>query len=304
MRYLTVTAAVLLSCQVAIAQRPNRSAADEAAIRKAVQSYVAAFGRGDAAAVASHWSEQGVYVSPAGQRLQGRQAIEREFAAYFAETTGQRIALGNLSIRFLAPNVAVEEGRARVSRAGEPPEETTYIAIHTKHGNAWKLDSVRETVIDARPSEATEVSHYEQLKELRWLIGEWVDREGDSSVNTVCQWTKNKNFMTRSFSVSIKDRIELEGTQVIGWDPVTGAVRSWMFDSEGGFGEGVWTRQGNRWIIKASRTLQSGEKASSVNILTKVDENSFKWQSIGREIDGELLPNIDEVEVVRKRPGN
>ena len=47
-----------------------------------------------------------------------------------------------------------------------------------------------------------------------------------------------------------------------------------------------------------------GERASSVNILTYVDRNRFTWQSMGREIAGELLPNIDEVTVVRKRSGN
>ncbi len=136
------------------------------------------------------------------------------------------------------------------------------------------------------------------------MIGEWIDRDETSMINTVCQWTKNKNFITRSFSVSIKDRVELEGTQVIGWDPVTGTIRSWMFDSEGGFGKAVWTRQGNRWIIKASRTLNTGEKASAENILTHIDRNRFTWQSVGREIDGELLPNIDEVTVVRKQSNN
>ena len=59
--------------------------------------------------------------------------------------------------------------------------------------------------------------------------------------------------------------------------------------------------KGDRWIIKASRTLGGGEKASSVNILTYVDPNTFKWQSIGREIAGELLPNIEEVTVVREQ---
>jgi len=77
-----------------------------------------------------------------------------------------------------------------------------------------------------------------------------------------------------------------------------------MFHSEGGFGEGLWSRKGNQWIIKASRTLAGGEKASSVNILTPVDRNSFTWESVGREIDGELLPNIDEVTVVRQQSNN
>ncbi len=295
---MTAVFIAALGCRLAAAGQPNPRAADEAAIRKAVRSYVAAFNRGDAQAVAQHWSPQGVFVSPSGQRLQGRDAIQQQFQAYFSESTGQRIELGHPAIRFLAPNVAVEEGTARVSRAGEPPSETSYLAIHLKHGGQWKLDSVRETVVPAA------TSHHERLKDLEWLIGEWVDQDENSTIRTVCEWTKNKNFLTRSFTVSIQDRIEIEGTQVIGWDPAAKTIRSWMFDSEGGFGEALWSRSGNRWIIKASQTLGGGEKASAMNTLTYVDRNTFRWQSTGREIDGELLPSIDEVTVVRKQPDN
>ena len=293
-RTMLAVVTVVLASRLAVAEEANRHAADEAAIRKAVRSYVAAFNRGDARAVAAHWSNRGAHVSPSGQRFQGRKAIEQEFEAYFSESTGQQIELGRPTIRFLAPNVAVEEGTARVSRGGEPPTETSYLAIHVKQKGGWKLDSVRETVVPA-----TAPSHYDRLKELEWLIGTWVDQDEKSTIKTVCEWTKNKNFLTRSFSVSIKDRIEIEGTQVIGWDPAAKTIRSWMFDSEGGFGEALWSRQGNRWTIKALQTLSGGEKASAVNILTYVDRNTLKWQSIGREIDGELLPNIQEVTVVR-----
>jgi len=294
-RVMLVAAIAAVACGLSTAEGANPYSDDEEAIRQAVRSYVAAFNQGDARTVARQWSADGVYVSPSGQRVQGRKAIGREFAAYFAETTGQRIELGTPTIRFLTADVAVEEGIARVSRTGEPPAETSYAAIHVKRDGEWKLDSVRETVVPTPPS------HHENLKELEWMIGQWVDRDENSTINTVCKWTKNKNYITRSFSVSIEDRIELEGTQVISWDPRAKAIRSWMFDSEGGFGEARWSRDGKRWIIKASRTLVGGEKASAINVLTYVDRNKFRWQSIGREIDGQLLPNIDEVTVVRKR---
>jgi hypothetical protein len=37
-----------------------------------------------------------------------------------------------------------------------------------------------------------------------------------------------------------------------------------------------------------------------MNIYTYVDPNTFAWQSVSREVGGELLPDIDEVTVVRK----
>jgi hypothetical protein len=46
--------------------------------------------------------------------------------------------------------------------------------------------------------------------------------------------------------------------------------------------------------------LPDGGKTSSVNIITYVDDNTFTWQSVNREASGEILPNIDEVVVVRQ----
>ena len=307
-RLMTVVVVLLPCCHAVAAEKPDPRAADEAAIRRAVRTYVAAFNEGDAAATAAHWSDHGEWVSPSGEKFKGRRAIEAEMAGYFAETPDRHIEVLNPTVRFLAPTVAIEEGSARVSRTGEPPSETNYIAVHVKQNGTWKLESVRETALPGAAAEPATRSHRKYLKELAWMIGRWVDEDENSKVETVCKWTKNGNFITRSFAVSIEDRIEIEGTQVIGWDPAAKVIRSWMFDSEGGFGEAVWSRRGNsrrgnRWIIKAARTLNGGEKASSVNILTLIDRNRFTWQSMGREVAGELLPNIDEVTVVRKRSG-
>jgi uncharacterized protein (TIGR02246 family) len=303
-RLMTVVVLFLLSCHAVAAEKPDPRADDETAIRRAVRTYVAAFNKGDAAATAAHWSDHGEWVSPSGEKFKGRRVIQAEMAAYFAESPNRRIEIRNPTVRFLAPTVAIEEGSARVSLTGEPPSETSYMAIHVKQNDTWKLESVRETALPGTAATPATPSHREYLNELGWMIGHWVDQDESSKVDTVCEWTKNGNFITRSFAVSIEDRIEIEGTQVIGWDPDAKVIRSWMFDSEGGFGQAVWSRKGNRWIIKAARTLNGGERASSVNILTYVDRNRFTWQSMGREIAGELLPNIDEVTIVRKRSGN
>lgn len=285
----------VIGCQIARGQQEQDAGGDELAIRAAVASYVAAFNQGDATAVANHWSDGGTWISPSGERFRGRSAIEAEMKAYFAETQGQqRIEVLNPSIRLLASNVAVEEGVARVTRSGEPPSDTSYIALHVKSEGTWKLDTVRETTLEPAPSD------HEHLQELEWMVGTWVDSDEEGSIETTCDWTKNGHFLTRSFTVRIQDRIEMEGTQVIGWDPDRQQIRSWLFDSEGGFGEGFWTRDGDRWIVKSSQVLKGGEKASSINVMTYVDDNTLIWQSTGRELDGHLLPNVDPVTVTRK----
>ena len=146
------------------------------------------------------------------------------------------------------------------------------------------------------------LSHHEQLKELEWTIGSWVDedKEDNARIATECQWTKNQNFITRAFSVSIGDRIRTSGMQIIGWDPATKQIRSWVFDSDGGFGEGVWRHKGNRWYINQTGVLPDGGHSSAVNILTKINDNAYTWQSTNREVDGVMEPDIDEIKVVRE----
>ncbi|MHC4178854.1 MAG: hypothetical protein ACYSWU_15185 [Planctomycetota bacterium] len=139
------------------------------------------------------------------------------------------------------------------------------------------------------------------LDELEWMVGQWVDEGEASKVITSCSWTKNRKFLTRSFSVTIDGKVSLEGTQFVGWDPIAKRIRSWTFDSEGGFGEGRWIKDGNRWLVKMSFVLASGERASALNVITYVDQDTLRWQSIDREIAGELQPNIPEVTVVREK---
>jgi hypothetical protein len=139
------------------------------------------------------------------------------------------------------------------------------------------------------------------LEQLDWMVGTWIDQGEDSKISTTCSWRMNRKFLTRSFRVTIEDQITLAGNQVIGWDPIAGQIRSWTFDTEGGIGQGRWIRDGNRWLVKKSFVLASGERASAINIITYVDQDTLRWQSTNREVAGELQPNIAEVTVVRQK---
>jgi uncharacterized protein (TIGR02246 family) len=289
---------ILAVCVFTMSGEPTTFAADQAAdhaaIEKAVESYTAAFNDKDAKSLAAHWSPEAIYINPlTGSQVEGREAIEREFAGILERLRGTRLAVDVESIRFISPSVAVENGVSKLVSADGEPEESSYTAIHVKRGGKWLLDRVTEEDIPVV------LSHYEQLKDLEWMIGTWIDGDDQARIETTCQWTRNRNFITRSFTVSVGDQIDMAGMQIIGWDPAAKQIRSWVFDSDGGFAEGRWTRKGNRWSITTSGTTPEGLKASSVNVITCVDDSQFKWQSVNRMAGGELLPNIDEVLVVR-----
>jgi uncharacterized protein (TIGR02246 family) len=287
-------AATLALLVFAIAAQAADKKADENTIRSAIQSYVDAFNRGDAKAVADCWGESAEWISPSGQRFQGREAIRKEMEQLFAEQKGVHIEVLHPSIRIVSSDAAIEEGTARVIRPGEAPSDSTYLAVHVKKDGHWKLDSVHETEAADVPAAGS------PLQDLAWLVGEWTDAEGDAAVETRISWTKNQSFLNYSFKVSVPGEDELEGTQVIGWDPAAGTIRSWMFDSDGGFGEGVWSKKDNSWVVKFTQVLPDSRKASATNIYTPVDDNTITWKSIGRSVDGQFLPNIEEVKIVRK----
>ena len=250
---LFVAAALLLHVCSAVEPEKPAAGAEEFAIRAAIESYVAAYNRGDAKAVAAFWSESGEWISPSGQRFQGRLAIEKEMQNLFNESKGVRIEVINPSIRMASSQVAIEEGTVRVIRPSEPPSVSTYLAVDVKEGGQWKLNTVCKTEVPETPAASS------QLQELAWLVGDWVDESLEADDAATVTWTKNKTFLSYAFKASAAGMDDLEGTQVIGWDPAAGTIRSWMFDSDGGFGEGIWSKKGNpgawwpgKWAIAAT----------------------------------------------------
>jgi len=277
-----------------IAAHAADQSVDKATIEKRVASYTAAFNNGDAKALAAHWSPEAVYVNPlTGSQVEGREAIEKEFTAILAEQKDATLSVAVESIEFISPSVAVENGVATLVSGDGEPQQSTYSAIHVKRDGNWFLDRVTEEAIPVL------VSNYRKLKELEWLVGTWIDSDDQGQIQTTCAWTKNKNFLTRTFQVSVGEYVEMSGLQIIGWDASAKQIRSWVFDSDGGFAEGRWTNKNNHWYITKVGTLADGRKSSSVNVINRIDDNQFKWQSINRTVGGQLLPNIDEVVVVR-----
>ena len=90
--------------------------------------------------------------------------------------------------------------------------------------------------------------------------------------------------------------------QVIAWDPAEKRIRSWTYDSRGGFGEGSWTRSGDQWSIRKRFTLPDGGRASGVQVMTRLSDDAFRWKSVNRVIDGSLQPDTDEMTIIRKSP--
>jgi uncharacterized protein (TIGR02246 family) len=264
------------------------------ALLKNAEGFVEAFHKGDAAALAAFWTKDGNYTTQTGRRLEGRDAIEKAFKEYFAENKGLKLRIDSDALRFLTPEVAVEDGTTEVIPPdGTPPSRARYTTVHVKKDGKWYLSSVRDAPYAAP-------SNYEHLRGLEWAIGEWADEGEKGEVARVSfAWAENQNFIVSTFATTIKNIAVGGGTQWIGWDPAARKVRAWTFDNDGGFGEAVWTKDGNKWVVKTTATLRDGKRASSTNTITKVDADTVTWQSTDRTLDGKAVPDIKEVRMKR-----
>lgn len=137
------------------------------------------------------------------------------------------------------------------------------------------------------------------LVTLDWLVGHWVGETANGKIEFSCHFAKNKAFLIRSFRVLHETEVKMTGMQVVAWDPAQEMIRSWTFDSDGGFGEDTWTQAEDRYTMRTKYTLADGGMGSAINVMKYVDNDSFVWKSTSREIDGELQPDTAEIVISR-----
>jgi uncharacterized protein (TIGR02246 family) len=260
-------------------------------------AFIAAFNRGDAKAVAAFWTPDATYVDQAGREYKGREAILQLYEKVFAARKGAKLTIHVTAAKQVSPEVALEDGITEVRQAeGGPPTAARFTAVLVKKDGEWYLESVRDAV--AHPP-----SNAEHLESLEWLIGEWTgEAEKGESATARYDWAENQNFIVSSFATTLDGTPVAGGTQWIGWDAVEKQVRSWSFYSSGGFGEAVWTRDGNKWALKTTARTAAGKKVSATNTVTKTDDDHLTWQVTKLTVDGESLPDLKPVKMKRVLP--
>src|SRR5262249_26333341 len=185
---------------------------DEKAIRQLSDAFAQAFAKGDAKAIAAMYDEDAELIEEFGRRSEGGAAIEDRFQSILQARPGAAIEISIDSLRFLAPDVAKEEGHTRVNSAASSESLRRYTVLYVKKDGRWLCASDRE-------EHSTAVPHYEHLKCLSWLVGDWVDQSAESTIHASCHWSPDKNFLLREFTVHVQRRPLMTVSQRIGWDP-------------------------------------------------------------------------------------
>jgi uncharacterized protein (TIGR02246 family) len=262
-----------------------------AAVRKKTAQFAAAFNRGDARAAAAFWAKDGEYTGPDGNTLHGRKAIEKSYAGFFKKNPKARLEVHPESLRVYGHHAALEEGMLKLRLPDKRQAgRSRYSVLHVRDEDGWHMASVHEWT----PDPADLVS----LRDLEWLLGEWVAREGGTAVRTRYAWAEGKAFLHVRYTLTADGKVVGSGLQVIGQDPA-GGLRAWQFDRSGRFAEQSWSRDGDRWVIESARTLPDGTETHAVNHLIPHGKDAFTWQSAEYAADGSLLSRRPPLKVTR-----
>jgi uncharacterized protein (TIGR02246 family) len=275
-------------------QAPPASA--EQAVRKAVAAHLEALNKGDLDAVMASWAPDADLVEETGKKTRGHDALRARFKETLATLKGFKIGGKVYSVKFLRPDVALVDGSLETTSPEGTRDSNRYAFVWTKSGGKWLISSARDLPVEV---EDVPSLPYPQLKALEWLTGDWVDDGGKGAVKVKCKWAPNKSFLLMEYEVKNEGADPLLVTQRIGWDPVNNMVRSWVFDSTGGFGEGYWQRDGHKWVVGFSTILADGGTGGATNIYEFKDEKTFLYRSVDRDVDGQPVADV-EAKFVRK----
>jgi len=271
---------------------------DEKSLRHTLGAYVAAYNQKDAAKLVEFFTPDGTLIDSDNVATRGREAIAQEFSDAFAQPSTYTLEGKVERIHMITPDVAQVEG---VSRLVSPKEATIanhFVALLARQGDAWKLVEIRDY-----PESGTSVTPYERLKELEWMVGDWVDETEGAQVSSTVQWGQGKGYLVRNYSAQIKGGPATSGLIIIAWDPQTEQIKSWIFSADGSRGEGSWTRaEDNQWVVKVHGSTGDGRPNSATQILSMVNKDAVRTKAIDRIVGGEIAPDVEEIIMVRKPP--
>ncbi len=144
----------LLACALVIGATGFASASqtqDEAAIRALGDNFAKAFVQKNAEQRASLFAENGTFVTPVGDFLQGRAAMVKDFGpeAQQAVIPNTQAAFSNYRVRFIKPDIAVVDAVLTLHNVNGPdgtviptiPINFFYVAA--RHGDQWLIEDGR-----------------------------------------------------------------------------------------------------------------------------------------------------------------
>jgi uncharacterized protein (TIGR02246 family) len=269
--------------------------ADKQAVEKLIKANIEAFNNRDAAAIAAHWTDEGEYIRNDGDPVRGRADIQKGYAEFFKTLKGKStVEVQTDNLRFPSADSAVSEVTLRLkNEQGQVIASSWRNTLLVRENGQWKVALVQEWDRDN--------SLDDTLKDLEWLIGTWRMDTKDRDVTTTYEWDENKTFIRGKYTVKQGGKVVESGMQIFGRDNAEGGIRSWVFQSDGGFGDGLWTRDGKNWTVDFGGVTADGKKLSATVNYVRVNPETFTWQSVQQTVDGQPIADAQPIKVTKQK---
>jgi uncharacterized protein (TIGR02246 family) len=278
------------------ADKAVRATTMDPALRQASAALTAAFNHGNATDFAALFMPNAELADDAGNLHKGRKEIEALLTKFFDRFPGAQLQQQITSTRLLGSGLVIQDGvQTIMTKDGKEKSAHRFTAVLVHLEAGWFYATCQQSPDEQEPT------LHERLEALAWLVGDWVDEATDAAVTISCQWSEDKNFLLGNFESRIGGKSGVKSTQRIGWDPLTQRVRSWVFDSDGGYGEGHWTQVDTSWIIKSTAVMPDGQTGSATIVLDPAGPDKFTMKGLDRILGDSTQPDF-QVTIVRKPP--
>lgn len=268
---------------------------EEVFIRKALVAFVTAFNNNNAKALVATMAPKAEYIDEESNRIDGPAKIGDLLTGFFKDNQGAQMEITPSGIRLLGDTVALEDGEAVVTVANKNSQSSRRISlVYTRIEGTWKITSYREYPQTISPPEPAD-----RLKDLSFLLGEWVDEAPDSTLRSQFTLAKDGSHILREFALVQQGTEVLTGTQRIAVDPLSGNLKGWTFDNAGGHGVSTWTPNGDAWLVSGSGVTAEGEEASAIYRIKKIGTDRIEF-TVTNQVVGNQVKQDETSILVRK----
>src|SRR5262249_46684754 len=128
----TILTAVLGLAGLALALGHGPPSDQEKEVRAAIDSYTAAFNKGDLDGVLAHLAADADFVDESGKEFQGKASVTGLFKQTLADLKGQKLKVIPTSIHFPRPDVALVDGKADLTAPDGTVDSGRFTAVWMK----------------------------------------------------------------------------------------------------------------------------------------------------------------------------
>ncbi|WP_018970181.1 YybH family protein [Rubritalea marina] len=260
------------------------------------ERYVEAFNQKNSSALTALYADQGEILLQENVKLAGHDAIEQHYMMIFDSEPNAVVNLTRASIRFITPQLVLEEGSIRFNSHEENNSAYLYQLISQQQADGeWKIVQSRNHDVSAKPA-------FEALQQIEGLVGDWVaplSEHGKLTINF--RWDPSGSWLMGRGQYSMGDDDPTLLTMRIGWDPIKERIISWSFDSNGSHSQASWKHIDHHWEISSTGINALGKPISSTQRVEAIDQSSILWGFTERLI-GKSMKDDEAVKLIKTEP--